>query len=261
VMSDATTTPATGSVRVDGDGRVRHVVLDNPKSANAITLDMHRRLTTIWRELAEDDDVAAVVLTGAGSAFSAGGDMAMLRALSADELLRRRVFAEAEAILDEMLRFPKPLVAAVNGFAVGLAASLAISSDVVLIAESAYLADPHVAIGVVAGDGGAALWPQLTCSLRTREWLYTGSKISAAEAVDCGLASRVVAADAVMEEADRVAAKLADLPSRAFSLTKRAVNQPLLETTRRVMPYAIAAEHLTFLGPDLRDAVDRFSRR
>jgi enoyl-CoA hydratase len=119
------------------------------------------------------------------------------------------------------------------------------------MADTASISDPHVKVGVVAGDGGAAVWPVLTPSLRTREFLYTGDPIPAAVAVELGLATRVVPAPQLMEEAVRVATRLSELPRRAFELTKRATNLNLLESVRRVMPYAIAAEQLTFREPEI----------
>ncbi|HSY15149.1 MAG TPA: enoyl-CoA hydratase/isomerase family protein [Jatrophihabitantaceae bacterium] len=246
---------------LSGDGPVRRLTISNPGQANAITLDMHRELAYIWRELAIDPTVHGIVLAGEGAVFSAGGDMDMLRTITADGDIRRRVFAEAELILEEMLRFPKPVVAAVRGFAVGLGVSLAVACDVVLLAEDAYLSDPHVRIGVVAGDGGAALWPSLTPTLRTREWLYCGDKIPAAVAVEVGLASRTVADELLLEEAERVATRMTALPRHAFELTKRAVNMPLLQTSRQVMPFAIAAEQLTFHDDEIRETVERFDRK
>ncbi len=131
-----------------------------------------------------------VVLTGAGRAFSAGGDLNWITSFLDDPVARDESIREGAEIIDEMLRFPLPVIAAVNGPAVGLGCSIAVLCDVVLMSEKAHFADPHVAVGLVAGDGGAAFWPLLTPILRSREYLYTGDKIPAAMAVEFGLATR-----------------------------------------------------------------------
>lgn len=139
-----------------------------------------------------------------------------------------------------MIRFPLPVVAAVNGPAVGLGCSLAVLSDIVLISSDAHLADPHVSIGLVAGDGGA-LWPFLTSMHRAKEFLFTGARISAEEAVELGLANRVVAPDALLAEALALAQLLARQPARALQDTKRALNSYLGAT-------GWGAAHMAVLG-------------
>ena len=116
-----------------------------------------------------------------------------------------------------MLRFPLPVIAAVNGPAVGLGCSVALLSDIMLISEAAYLADPHIAVGLVAGDGGAAFWPLLTPIMRSREYLFTGDRIPAATAVELGFASRQVAPEELMTEARRLAERLAVQPAEALA--------------------------------------------
>ncbi|NED64472.1 enoyl-CoA hydratase/isomerase family protein, partial [Streptomyces sp. SID10244] len=124
-----------------------------------------------------------------------GGDLGWITSFLDDPVARDDSIREGAEIIDEMLRFPLPVIAAVNGPAVGLGCSMAVLCDVVLISESAYLADPHVAVGLVAGDGGAAFWPLLTPILRSREYLYTGDRIPASTAVELGLATRVTPGD------------------------------------------------------------------
>ena len=141
-----------------------------------------------------------------------------------------------------MLRFPLPVIAAVNGAAVGLGCSLAVLSDVVLISERAYLCDPHVSVGLVAGDGGAAFWPLLTPILRSREYLYTGDRIPAATAVELGLATRTTAPDDLLPEAARLAARLAAQPVEAIRGTKRVANMHLSRALSGAMQAGFAAE-------------------
>jgi enoyl-CoA hydratase len=155
---------------VEARDGLRVVTLNRPENFNAVDMELHGALAGIWRHLAGDPTARAVILTGSGSAFSAGGDMAMLQRLRDDIAQRRIMIDEARQIVREMLAFPLPLVAAVNGPAVGLGCSLALLCDIVYISNSAYLADPHVAVGLTAGDGGAATWPLLTSNLRAKDY-------------------------------------------------------------------------------------------
>ena len=229
-------------IRIDSDGPVRIVTLNRPDVLNATNEPLHRALALVWRELALDADACAVVLTGAGRAFSAGGDFHFMTRLHAEADFRERVMDEARAILLDMIRFPLPLVAAVNGPAVGLGCSLALSCDIVLMSDRAHLADPHVNIGLVAGDGGAALWPLFTSLLRAKEYIFTGDPIEPALAVSLGLANRVVP-DADLERcALELAHRLARKPRQALRDTKRALNAHVERAVAGPLEIAIQAE-------------------
>jgi enoyl-CoA hydratase/carnithine racemase len=151
-----------GSVRVgstleiERDGAVRVVRMTRPEHRNAINRELHRELAEVWSRLAVDPDVKAVVLCGAGGFFSAGGDADWLYELATDQLERARTFEEAKHLVSAMLRFPMPIVAALDGAAVGLGSSMVSLCDLVIMGENAFIADPHVALGVVAGDGAVA---------------------------------------------------------------------------------------------------------
>ena len=224
------------------DGPVRIVTLNRPDDLNAANEAMHAALATVWGRLAADPGARAAVLTGAGRAFSAGGDFQWMTRIQRDLAYRQRIVDEARQILGEMLRFPLPIVAAVNGPAVGLGCSLALSCDLVLISDEAHLADPHVAVGLVAGDGGAALWPFVTSLLRAKEYLFTGDRIGAELAVALGLANRVVPHAGLLAEATKLAHRLAALPPRALQDTKRALNAHLAQAMAGPMEIALAAE-------------------
>ncbi|MGK8488523.1 enoyl-CoA hydratase/isomerase family protein [Nocardia asiatica] len=238
---------------VTSDGPVRTVVIDRPDELNAVNADVHRALAQVWRQMAADREARAVVLTGAGRAFSAGGDLDWITSFLDDPVAREESIREGAEIIEEMLRFPLPVIAAVNGAATGLGASLAVLCDVVLMSDRAYLADPHVAVGLVAGDGGAAFWPLLTPILRTREYLYTGDRIDAATAVAVGLASRVVAADELRAEARELAVRLAAQPPEALRGTKRIVNMYLSQALGGPMQAGFAAEVVTMRSPEHRE--------
>ncbi|WP_194903676.1 enoyl-CoA hydratase/isomerase family protein [Catenulispora rubra] len=240
-----------GSVlTVETDGDVRVVTLNRPERLNSVSAELHERLSEVWGEIREDSDARAVVLTGAGRAFSAGGDLEHLQRHHTDPELRKRSAEFDRAIQLAMLRFPLPVIAAVNGPAVGLGCSLALGCDLVLIAEDAYLADPHISVGLVAGDGGVTLWPLLTSLLRVKEYLFTGDRIPAATAVELGLANRTVPAADLLDEALKLARRLAAQPAEALRATKLALGQLALHVTRGAMEAALLAEQLTMSSPD-----------
>jgi len=232
-------------ITVAGDGPVRTVTINRPDELNSVNANLHWGLANIWRQLAADKTIKVVVLTGAGRAFSAGGDLNWITTFLDDEAARDESIREGAQIVEEMLRFPLPIIAAVNGPAVGLGASVAVLCDIVLISQTAYLADPHVAVGLVAGDGGAALWPLLTPILRSREYLYTGDRIDAATAVELGLASRAVAPEELLPQAHQLADRLAAQPPAALQGTKRVVNMYLSQVLAGPLQAGFAAEVAT----------------
>jgi enoyl-CoA hydratase len=196
-------------IQVASDGPLRIVTLNRPEQLNATNAALHRGIAEVWRFLAEDPEASVVILTGAGRAFSAGGDFGFMVQLQQDPAFREQTMAEARTILLDMIRFPLPVIAAVNGPAVGLGCSLALSCDLVLLSDRAHLADPHLNVGLVAGDGGAALWPLHTSLLRAKEFIFTGERIAPEQAVALGLANRVVPHEQLMPEATKLAQKLA----------------------------------------------------
>lgn len=240
-------------LRVESNGPVRTIVIDRPDELNAVDADLHRALAVVWRQIAADTAASVVILTGAGRAFSAGGDLEWITSFLDDPVARDESLREGAEIIDEMLRFPLPVVAAINGPAVGLGCSIAVLCDIVLISETAYLADPHVAVGLTAGDGGAAFWPLLTPVLRSREYLYTGDRIPAATAVELGLATRVVPAPDLYAEAERLAKRLAEQPAQALRSTKRVVNMYLSQALGGPMQAGFAEEAATMQTSEHRD--------
>lgn len=252
-------------ITVTGDGTIRTVTINRPAELNSVNKNLHWGLANVWRQLAADKQVRVVVLTGAGRAFSAGGDLNWIATFLDDAAARDESIREGAAIVEEMLRFPLPIIAAVNGPAVGLGCSVALLCDIVLISETAYFADPHVAVGLVAGDGGAALWPLLTPILRSREYLYTGDRIDAGLAVELGLASRRVAPDELLAQAQHLAGRLAGQPPEALQGTKRVVNMYLSQVLGGVLQAGFAAEVATMKTAEHRqlllDIKDRAARR
>jgi enoyl-CoA hydratase/carnithine racemase len=243
---------------IETDGPVTILTMNNPEKRNAFSDDLHEAMQEVWSYLSADHSVRAVVLTGAGKAFSAGGDVPGFIRSYEDPDHRRLSLRGARRLMEAMAEFPKPVVAAVNGPAVGLGCSVAVTCDLVLIAESAFMADTHVSIGLVAGDGGAATWPLLMGFLKAKEYLLTGDRIPAAEAVALGLANRVVPDDQLMTEALALAHRLARQPAQAIQETKRAINLHLQAAIAMVAPFALSAEAESFATDDIKQTIDKF---
>jgi enoyl-CoA hydratase len=242
-------------ILVGSDGPLRIVTLNRPEQLNATNAALHRGIAEVWRQLADDPEARAVILTGAGSAFSAGGDFGFMVQLQQDEAFREQTMQEARTILLDMIRFPLPVIAAVNGPAVGLGCSLALSCDLVLLSDQAHLADPHLAIGLVPGDGGAALWPLFTSMLRVKEFLFTGDSIGPEQAVALGLANRVVPGAELMAEALKLAQRLARLPARALRDTKRALNAHIERAALGPLEIALQTELASLASPEHAERV------
>lgn len=243
------------SVIVSADGPVRELTLNRPGAANAVDSAMHHDLAHVWSRIAADREAKVVVLTGGGRAFSAGGDRGLIKDAAAAPEARYAIVREARRIVTEMIAFPLPVVAAVNGAAVGLGCSLALLSDVVLMAENAFFSDPHVSIGLVAADGGALAWPVYTSLLRAKEYVLTGDRIDARTAERMGLANHVVPSGELRPAARDLAARLAGQPRQALLDTKRALNVHLARAVAGVIDFAFAAESESFAIADFPPGV------
>jgi len=241
--------PSEAEITVTADGPVRIVTLNRPNELNAFTRTMHRAITDVWRRIAADTDARAVVLTGAGRAFSAGGDFDWMQRTHQDPAQAAAAVDEAGELIQEMLRFPLPVVAAVNGPAVGLGCSLTILSDLVVMAGSAHLADPHVSIGLVAGDGGV-LWPLVMGLHRAKEFLFLGARVAADDALAFGLANRVVPAEDVLPQALEWAHVLAAKPAAALRDTKAALNTYASTLTGPALRVGLVSERASMGSAD-----------
>jgi enoyl-CoA hydratase len=251
-----------GGILVESDGPVRLVTLNRPEHANAVNNAMHSEFARLWSRLEEDADARAVVLTGAGDAFSAGGDLVQwLETYVEDPVSRRAGMRDARRIVRDMVEFPLPVVAAVNGPAVGFGCSIAVLCDIVLMSDRSFMADTHVASGIVAGDGGSVAWPLLMSLLRAKEYLLLGERIPAETAVQIGLANRVVPHDELLDTAMAMARRLASLSPRAVQDTKRALNLHVQRAIAGILEFGISAESECFTTPEHRAAIDRFLER
>ena len=243
------------ALRVERRGAVLRVTIDHPESElNAVDELLHEELTALFGALRRESQARAVLLTGRGRAFSAGGDLRWfpkLRGLEALDALRR----DAKQLVWDLLDVEIPIVAALNGHAVGLGASIALLCDVIFMADTATIADPHVRVGIVAGDGGVAIWPLLLGPARAKQYLLTGDPVSAAEAERIGLVNRVVPAADLEREAQAFAERLAAGAPLAIRYTKLAVNKWIKEIANVAFDTSTALEIVTFQSRDHEEAL------
>lgn len=251
------------TIRIERDGDVVTVTIDHPDSdLNAVDERMHRELGALFRHLKHGADetlsgARAIVLTGSGCAFSAGGDMAWfpeLRAPTRASAIRR----EGKQLVWDLLDVEVPIVAGLNGPAVGLGASIALLCDVLVMSESATIVDPHVQVGLVAGDGGAAIWPLLLGPLAAKRHLMLGMPLTADEAVRLGVAAEVCAAAEIGARTRAWAERIAAQAPLAVQGTKLAVNQQVKQALLTSFDLSTAMETLCFASDDHVEAVAAF---
>lgn len=238
-------------------GRVLIARLNNPDRMNAVDGPMHDELAEVFYDLNKDEESDVIVLTGAGNAFSAGGDLNWMKE-SFDAGGRGPDAMDGKKVVYGLLDLEKPIVAAVKGPAIGLGATIALLCDVIYAGESARFADPHVRAGIVAGDGGAVIWPQLIGFARAKEYLMTGDAVDAKTAERIGLVNHVVPDDELDDAALAFAQRLAGGAIQAIKYTKVSVNIALKQLAHMIMDTSIAYEMLTFHTEDHQEAVRSF---
>lgn len=233
------------------------VTMNRPEILNAIDWPMHSALEEVFVDLDNDPKVKAIVLTGAGRGFCSGGDQNALD----DEVHTISPTRSGRHLIRNMLELESPLIAAVNGVAVGLGATLALYCDIIFANPSARFADTHVTAGVVAGDGGAVIWPLLLGAVRAKHYLMTGDFISAEEAAAAGMINKVVEEGTVLDHAIQYAEMLASGPRDAIIWTKYSVNKLLKEQVHLNLDTAAALEMITFQSPERKEAVAAFREK
>lgn len=237
------------------------VTLNRPGDLNAFTGDLHRACELVWPVLADDRAVKAIVLTGAGKAFSAGGDvgqMAERHGTAEGRLHALGIGAGVRRLVHGMIDCNKPVVAAINGDAIGLGATVALLCDVTVMARGARIGDPHVKVGLVAGDGGAVIWPALVGPHRAKELLMSGRLIDGAEAARIGLVNHVVDDGEAVRKATQLAAEFARNPVWAVQWTKASVNRLIRDQVNLILDASIAWETASMLTDDHREAAVSF---
>jgi enoyl-CoA hydratase len=241
---------STKELLVEGDGPIRIVTLNRPKDRNPASTEMLFGLTRLARELGSDREVRAVILTGAGKAFSAGGDFKHFVETATNPAAAKATLDNSRELIRAMLDLPVPVIAAVNGAAVGFGATLAALSDIVLIAETAFFAEPHANVGLVLGDGISITWPFLLAMNKAKELIFTGDRIYAKDAVACGLANRAVPLDQLMPEAIALAKRIAEQPRSALEGSKSILNMYSKAVMESVLEATLARQFEQIQGPD-----------
>jgi enoyl-CoA hydratase len=230
------------------------VTLNRPQVLNATNDRMHWELTQIWLTIDRDPDTRVAVVTGAGRAFSAGGDLDMVEANTTDPRRLANTVREASDIVYNMINLDKPVVSAINGVAVGAGLVVALMADISIIAEDVRFTDGHTKLGVVAGDHAAIVWPLLCGMAKAKYYLLTSDFIDGREAERIGLVSLCVPRDQLLPRAFEVADRLALGSQQAIRWTKRALNN-WLRLAGPIFDQSIALEMLTFMGEDAREGL------
>ena len=245
-------------IKAEYEGKVLVLTLNRPEVLNAVHGQLHHELSTIFKVVNNDNDAWAVILTGEGRAFCAGGDVTQMSEGGAQSISEGARFAavrdEEASIVESILDCEKPIVAAVNGAAVGLGATIALACDVVVCSERAKVGDRHVNVGLVAGDGGAVMWPLLVGPNKAKELLMTGDLITGDELLSLGIANHVVPPEDVMEKSMERAQAMAALPPYALRATKNVINKMVKQQAELVLDIGLAWEFLSMQQNDHKEA-------
>lgn len=245
------------SLLIERRKRVLVVTINNPP-LNPMTPRLHYELSTIFRDIQRDDDCTVVVLTGAGRAFSAGGNINSLIAGLDDQERWQRGIREVREIIFGMLDLDKPIIGRINGHAMGLGSSLAVLCDITYAAEDAKIADTHIKLGLVPGDGGALIWPTLIGLPRAMEYLLTGDAMTAKTAAEIGLINHAVPMEELDEKVFAMADRLAAGPREALYATKRALALQRNRMVKDLLEAHLGLETLTHLHASHREAALAF---
>lgn len=249
------------ALEISLEDRVLRVTINRPEVRNAINAQLHEEFGRIFTDADRDDDTDVVILTGAGDAFCAGGDIDWLLDMHGKPAEQAHTIRNDRRIQNAILDLEKPIIARVVGPAVGLGCSLALFCDFVFATPNARFADPHVSVGLVAGDGGALLWPQLIGYARARRYLLTGDPITGSEAANMGLITDAVEADQLDATVDAMAARMRDGAKHAIRFTKASINAGLKQVATAVLDRAAGFECVSQVLEDHRIALEAFQKR
>jgi len=243
---------------------VATVTMNHPDTLNSVGPENHKDLEYIWIDLARDEEIKVIVFTGAGRAFSAGGDVKKMAARAGTEFglqYALRVPQNTLRLFEHMLLVPQPIIAAVNGDAIGLGLTIALFADMSIVAEDARLGDTHIKVGMVAGDGGAVIWPMLVGPQRAKEFLMRGKLLKGAEAAAMNLVNYAFPKEQVLAESIKIADEIAAQPMWAVRWSKAAVNKQVKAQLNQVLELSIAYESLTMLTADYKEATNAFAEK
>lgn len=230
------------------------MTINRPEQMNATDAALHNALSRVWQDIDDDADVRVVVVTGAGRAFSAGGDLTWVSTMVNNYDEMKVAFKEAGDIVYRMTQCSKIIISAINGTAVGAGLAVALMADISLMAEEAKITDGHVRLGVAAGDHANIIWPLLCGLAKAKYYLLTADFIDGKTADQIGLVSKAVPADELMAFAMKTATKIATGPQDAASFTKRALNLWITQAAP-AFDASLALEMLNFMGHDAAEGV------
>ena len=249
------------TIRFERRDRVLYVIFNRPDVLNAVDEQMHEELSRLFRDCGDDPDSDLIVLTGAGRAFCAGGDIDWMQDAIDVPARFEKTAREARQIVYSLLDCEKPVIAKLNGHATGLGATIALFCDVIFASTKAKIGDPHVSVGFVAGDGGAVIWPQLIGYARAKEFLLTGDLMTAERAAQIGLINHAVAPEDLDARVDAFADRLNSGAVKAIRWTKMATNIELKKIAHSMMDACLAYESLSNVTKDHQEAVNAFREK
>ena len=237
------------------------LTINRPEVYNATNFKLHNELSKVWLDLGQDDDVRVVVITGAGTAFSAGGDFDLIQDSIGNAKVISGTMEEARDIVHKMINLDKPVISAINGVAVGAGLAVAMLADISIASDKARFTDGHVRLGVAAGDHAAVIWPMLIGMAKAKYYLLTCDFLDGTEAERIGLVSQVVPHDDLMDRAMDVANRLAKGSQQALKYTKRSLNQWLRQAEHTAFDYSLSLEMLGFFGEDVQEGLNSVRER
>jgi enoyl-CoA hydratase len=250
------TLPSFETIALTRKGRLLTITLNRPDVLNAVNEQMHRDLEAVLQFATEDAESDVLVLTGAGRGFSAGGDLNYLAETAKHPERFDLDVRRTKKIVSTLLELEKPIVCRLNGHAIGLGATIALLCDIVFADENAKIGDPHVSVGLVAGDGGAFIWPQRIGYALAKEFLLTGEPVGAKRAEQIGLINRALPSSELDAAVDALAQKLLNGSQNAIRWTKVTINLELKRIASAVMDAGIAYEAVTIRSADHQSAVE-----
>ena len=247
-------------IRARRDGRLLTLTLANPPM-NVISFELHRELSRVFYDVQLDDDTDAVVLTGEGEVFSAGGDIPLMQRRIDDPEMCIPKNAELKQIVFSLLELDRPVICRINGDCVGFGLTLALLCDITIASENARLGDPHVRVGYSTGDGSSIIWPQLVGYHRAKEYLLTGDLMDGKTAAQIGLVNHAVPAAELDAKVGYFVKRFVEGASRAVRWSKLSINLPLTALAHSFMDASIAYQTLTNTSADHQEAVNAFREK
>jgi enoyl-CoA hydratase len=250
------------TLTIDHDGPVTQITLTRPEVLNRFDPELHREFIDALVEVRARPGLRVIVLASTGRVFSAGGSFDFMLSAREDTAFRIAALDEGRLLFHVLTDLHVPVVTALQGDAIGLGATVVLTTDAVVAARTAGLSDPHVAIGLVAGDGGCVVWPAAAGMLRAKRHLLTGDRMSAEDAFAMGLVTDLVDTPGeTLPAARALADRLAALPPLAVQGTKRALNRVLQQRAGEVLDLSFALEGQSMASEDLAEAIDAFKNK